>query len=236
MQYDDPYIAGAPAQLSWHIGMDGILYCREMQTGVVYKLLKIGSDVQTPAPPAGGGGSAGAVQKTGDSMSGPLAVTTSTKPELHLADAAGNQTLDLNNTGLKLADPVVGNSAEINLANLILLGSGAASGASANKTTIGVNYLAVAHKTFNLGNSPVSLYQSNQGELFVQFTTGQNIRITDYANNRFVVPTNSLAMTSPTAGLAAVTLTLNDTGDIIATQQTGPNAGKSVNLTFGKWA
>lgn len=27
-----------------------------------------------------------------------------------------------------------------------------------------------------------------------------------------------------------------DNGDLIATAITGPNAGKSVNLTYGKWA
>ena len=45
---------------------------------------------------------------------------------------------------------------------------------------------------------------------------------------------SSLEMTSPDT-LSTVTLTLIDDGDIVATQNTGPNAGKSVNLTYGKW-
>jgi hypothetical protein len=51
-----------------------------------------------------------------------------------------------------------------------------------------------------------------------------------------VVPTEaaSLAMISPD-GQSAVTLTLVNGGDVVATQQSGPNAGKSVNLTYGKW-
>jgi hypothetical protein len=185
----------------------------------------------------GGGGGNGGVQKTGDTMTGPLGIVTATKPELHLTDAAGVQTLDLNSTGLKVADSSLGNSVEIALASVVLLGSGAASGASANKTNIGVNSISLGHKSWNLGNSPVQLYQGNQGELFVQFpVSGQNYRLTDFANSRLFCPTNSLSMTSPTPGAAAVTVVLNDTGDIIATQQTGPNAGKTVNLTAGHWA
>jgi hypothetical protein len=35
---------------------------------------------------------------------------------------------------------------------------------------------------------------------------------------------------------AQVELSLNPDGDLIVTQTAGPNAGKSVNLTYGRWA
>jgi hypothetical protein len=226
------------AQLRFRIGADGKLYAIENQTSQVFL---IGTPSGTPVPPpdggGGGSGSGNAVQKTGDSMSGPLAVVTSTQPELHVTDSGGVQTMDVNKAGLKVLDSGVGNSVEIGLAFINVFGSGAATGGSANKTTIGVNSLGIAHKSYGSGNSPVSFYQSNQGELFVHFAAGgQDYRLTDFANSRLFCPTNSLFMTSPTPGAAVVTLTLNDTGDIIATQTTGPNAGKSVNLTTGKWA
>jgi IPT/TIG domain len=53
---------------------------------------------------------------------------------------------------------------------------------------------------------------------------------------------NSVAFTvTPAAGTfttadASCTLKINEYGDLIATQTQGPNAGKSVNLTYGKWA
>jgi hypothetical protein len=47
-------------------------------------------------------------------------------------------------------------------------------------------------------------------------------------------PPSSLDMVSPDA-LSTVTLTLVNGGDIVASQSTGPNAGKTVNLTYGKW-
>jgi len=37
-------------------------------------------------------------------------------------------------------------------------------------------------------------------------------------------------------GTNTVTLSMNTSGDLVASQSAGPNAGKSVNLTFGKWA
>lgn len=37
------------------------------------------------------------------------------------------------------------------------------------------------------------------------------------------------------ATVLRVTLALIDGGDVVATQVTGPNAGKTVNLTYGKW-
>jgi hypothetical protein len=44
----------------------------------------------------------------------------------------------------------------------------------------------------------------------------------------------TLDMVSPDTA-STVTLALVDGGDVVATQITGPNAGKSVNLTYGKW-
>jgi hypothetical protein len=32
-----------------------------------------------------------------------------------------------------------------------------------------------------------------------------------------------------------ITLEINPDGDLLVTQQTGPNAGQTVNLTYGKW-
>lgn len=51
MPYDDPYIAGATAQLSWHISTDGILYAREMQTGVTYKMIRMTTPGMDPPVP-----------------------------------------------------------------------------------------------------------------------------------------------------------------------------------------
>jgi hypothetical protein len=188
----------------------------------------------------GGGGSSSSADLplTGGTLSGPLAIATATQPELHIGDAAGGvQTLDINNNGLTLIDSSVGNSIRMTLAQILVQGSGAETVNDANRTTIGVNNISLGHKSWNNGLSPVQLYESNQGDLWVQFpASGQNYRLTDFANSRLICPTNSLSMTSPTPGNATVTLTLNDTGDIIATQQTGPNAGKSVNLTYGLWA
>lgn len=44
----------------------------------------------------------------------------------------------------------------------------------------------------------------------------------------------TLDMVSPD-GASTVTLALINDGDMVATQVTGPNAGKTVNLTYGKW-
>jgi Collagen triple helix repeat (20 copies) len=44
----------------------------------------------------------------------------------------------------------------------------------------------------------------------------------------------SLTLSSPDGG-SKVTIALNNDGDIIATQISGPNAGKSCNLTYGHW-
>jgi hypothetical protein len=38
------------------------------------------------------------------------------------------------------------------------------------------------------------------------------------------------------SGGPACTVNINADGDLIVTQKGGPNAGKSVNLTYGKWA
>jgi hypothetical protein len=51
---------------------------------------------------------------------------------------------------------------------------------------------------------------------------------------------NSVAFTVNPAGKvfsnAFCQLTINSDGDLILTQSQGPNAGKSVNLTYGKWS
>lgn len=48
------------------------------------------------------------------------------------------------------------------------------------------------------------------------------------------VASGAITMGSPDSG-NSVMLTLAN-GDIVATQKHGPNAGKSVNLTYGKWS
>ena len=45
---------------------------------------------------------------------------------------------------------------------------------------------------------------------------------------------SSVLLTSPN-GRCSVSLSLNDDGDIMAGQISGPNRGKSANLTYGKW-
>jgi hypothetical protein len=107
----------------------------------------------------GGGGSGGGdggsgLPLTGGSLSGPLVIVTSTQPELHVADAAGVQTLDLNNSGLTLKDSSVGNSVRITLGQVLVQGSGAELGGSANRTTVGVNYFGLGHKSRAIPRSP----------------------------------------------------------------------------------
>ena len=148
---------------------DGQLYGRESGGWVV-------------VPTGGGGTDPNAVQKAGDTMSGPLAIVTSTQPELHVADSSGVQTLDVNNSGLTLKDSSVGNSVRITLAQVLVQGAGAEIGASANKTTIGVNNLAFGHKSYNQGNSPISFSQSNQGEMYVALGAGAPIAFSDMAH------------------------------------------------------
>ena len=48
----------------------------------------------------------------------------------------------------------------------------------------------------------------------------------------FLVNPTSVKLTESSA---ACTLDINADGDVIITQQSGPNAGKSVNLTYAKW-
>jgi hypothetical protein len=156
---------------------------------VSYDDLGAAQKIAYPSLGGGGGGATSGeyVAKSGDTMSGPLAILTATQPELHLADDAGVITFDLSNSKLRLADSVVGNSVDISLATVLLQGSGAASGASANKATLGVNYLGLGHKTYQLGNAPVSFYQGNNGELFIQNHDGSvNLALTDLVNG-FIV-------------------------------------------------
>ena len=149
---------------------DGQLYGRESAGWVV-------------VPTGGGGTDPNAVQKAGDTMSGPLVISTATQPELHIADASGGvQTLDVNNSGLTLKDSSVGNSVRITLAQVLVQGAGAEIGASANRTTIGVNNLAFGHKSYNSGNSPISFSQSNQGEMYVALGAGTPIAFSDMAH------------------------------------------------------
>lgn len=233
--------------LTFYINDQGNLCAVESGTGTTW--------VSGGGGPPSGGGGGNAVQKSGDTMSGPLVIGTATQPELQLADGAGGtQTLSLNNNGLTLQDTSVGNNIVMNLATIYLQGSG---GATGNKSTLGVNGLSLGHKSWSQGNAPVTLYQSNQGELWVQNQgSSGNRRLTDIQNNHSVFLSTDVGQRlsygsdgapllaqgavfseiSNDAGTAVNSLTINADGDLILTQTTGPNAGKSVNLSYGKWA
>jgi hypothetical protein len=57
----------------------------------------------------------------------------------------------------------------------------------------------------------------------------------DALSNSVAFTVNPAASTLIASG-ASCTLNINSDGDLIITQTAGPNAGKSVNLTYGKWA
>ena len=125
------------------------------------------------APTGGGGGASTAyvdaqdalrVAKAGDTMTGPLNINTATQPMMTLGWPTDTTLM------------------QFGVNSIILNGNGGPAPATSNKATIGVNLVSFGHKSYNGGNQPISLSQSNQGEFYIALGAGAPIAFSDMKN------------------------------------------------------
>jgi hypothetical protein len=137
----------------------------------------------------GGGGGDGAppsgdyVAKTGDTMSGPLAIAMDTLPELHITSVAGDFSLDLSSGELKFSRTADATGLTMTTYGYSARGS---SGEGGNKTDLGLNYIGIANKSYLEGSQIISLLQQSNGELALARGATQ-IYLTDFVNGRLAV-------------------------------------------------
>jgi hypothetical protein len=121
-----------------------------------------------PAASGGGGADPNAVQKTGDTMTGPLKIQQSD----------GFNSITMDGLGFNLYDTSDNSNVVLTNAQLAFQGIGGSS-ASSNKTTLGVNDVSFGHKSYNGGNQPIHLSQSNQGEFYIALGAGAPFPFSD---------------------------------------------------------
>jgi hypothetical protein len=234
MAYDDPYIAGAVAQLSWHISTDGILYAREMQTGVTYKMIRMTAPgLDAPAPkitdaPVDGQlygrqdaswkvvpESAGITEAPADSQTYGRQDNQWT-PIGQIPTAAGVVITTITPTSALEGSSVTitVNGTGFTSASVISWGGFPLVTTFIDNTTL--------EATVNLGPGSAGIYT-------VVVTDGNAL------SNSVAFAVNPVAAIFSADGVSC-TLGINRDGDLIITQTQGPNAGKSVNLTYGKWS
>jgi hypothetical protein len=149
-------------------------------------------DASKLAPRGGGGGTAPPsgdyVAKTGDTMSGPLAIATDTLPELHITSVAGDFSLDLSSGELKFSRTADATGLTMTTYGYSARGS---SGEGGNKTDLGLNYIGIANKSYQSGGQIIGLLQQSNGELALTRGGGSQIYLTDFANGRLAIPVSS---------------------------------------------
>jgi hypothetical protein len=236
---------GGPAQLTWYIGQDDCLYAHELQTDCLFKIVE---DISTLVPPPVDAGVPEAptdgqlygresaawavvpstppsdgVQKTGDTMTGTLVM----KNDQFTADTNG---------GTPVAAVVIEDNAGAEATGLALAPfgdltiTGPRKGLQIHSPGFLQMYASDGTRTAfldssgNLGFPPASALvmsgDATSGDLIIQSNT----------------PGNGIKLASGgSASSLRLHLAADDSGDLIVTSTNGPNAGKSVNLTYGKW-
>jgi hypothetical protein len=229
--YDDPYIPGAHAHLNWMIGTNGILYAREMQTGATFQMFQAPSPPAT-VPPAGTPGPPGPPGPAGPA--GPVAEAPT-----------DGQTYGRQDTGWIVVPPVPATSLLINTLQPV----SALESTSPQLAVNGTGFTPAS--VINWGGFPLATTFVDNTNLTATLNLGPGssgvytVWVTDGTQK-----SNSVAFTVTPAAVTVsgqpVTLTLgasgptcalsiNADGDLIISQSVGPNAGKSVNMTYARW-
>ena len=120
-------------------------------------------DIET-AGGGGGGGSGDYLPLVGGNITGPLGINTQTQPAMTIG---WPQDTTLMQFGANY---------------LILNGNGGPAPATSNKTYLGVNQVGFGHKSWQGGNQPIYLSQSNQGEFYIALGAGAPIAFSDMKN------------------------------------------------------
>ena len=111
-----------------------------------------------------GGGGGDFLPLEGGNLSGPVNINTMTQPAMTIG---WSQDTTLMQFG----------------ANYIILnGNGGPAPAVSNKTSLGVNAVTFGHKSYNGGNSPINLSQSNQGEFYIALGADAPVAFSDMKN------------------------------------------------------
>ena len=233
MPYDDPYIAGATAQLSWHISTDGILYAREMQTGVTYKMIRMttpGMDPPVPKVPDAPVDGQLYGRQNANWHPIPQAAVTEAPADGQTYGRQDNQwqtipAIPTAGVVIHTIQPV--SAAENTSVPITVNGEGFTPASVVNwgGFPLATTFISstILEATLNLGPGSSGIY---------------TVVVTDGA-----LLSNSVAFTVSIDGVAfakqrgaSCIVDINPDGDLIATQNIGPNAGKKVNLTFGRWS
>lgn len=112
----------------------------------------------------GGGGGGDYLPLEGGNLSGPVHINTATQPAMTIGWPQDTTLMQFG-------------------ANTVTLnGNGGPAPATSNKTYLGVNQVGFGHKSWQGGNQPIYLSQSNQGEFYIQLGANPPVAFSDMKN------------------------------------------------------